>query len=96
MQGIYHIKMVPPAWTVEKRADAGTGRERPAWRQPEYAGWQPPVPLHPGTLEQKLFPDRSGNRSRKVQLTGQVDDDALHGVVVIEDTPDSLTGTKIK
>ena len=56
----------------------------------------PPVSFIRGRWNRNYFQIDLAVGPGTLQLTGQVDGDVLHGVVVIEDTPDSLTGTKIK
>lgn len=96
MQGTYHIKMVLPAWIVENELTMEPGENGMLGGSLNTLDGNPPVPFTWGRWNKNYFRIDLAVGPGTLQLTGQVDGDVLHGVVVIEDTPDSLTGTKIK
>ena len=93
--GTYRITMVLPAWTVENeltlipkaggalggRLDTMNGEAPVGFTHARWNGpcFQIALSVGPGAL----------------QLTGRVEGDRLTGVVVMEDTPDRLSGIRI-
>ena len=96
MNGTYRIKMVLPAWTVENELTLEPGENGELGGSLNTLDGQPPVRFTRGRWNKNYFQIDLSVGPGTLQLTGQVDGDALHGVVVIENTPDSLTGTRIR
>ena len=92
LEGKYHITMVLPMWTVENTLTLHPGPEG-----------QLDGTLDTGT-ETANFTGGRWNKNYfqidlavgpgKLQLTGMVNGDELTGVVVIDRTPDRLSGTR--
>lgn len=96
MNGTYRIRMVLPAWTVENELTLEPGENGELGGSLDTLDGQPPVSFTRGRWNKNYFQIDLSVGPGTLQLTGQVDGDALHGVVVIENTPDSLTGTRIR
>ena len=96
MNGTYRIRMVLPAWTVENELTLEPGENGELGGSLNTLDGQPPVSFTRGRWNKNYFQIDLSVGPGTLQLTGRVDGDALHGVVVIENTPDSLTGTRIR
>ena len=93
LEGRYHITMVLPAWTVENtltlrpqakgvlEGSLDTGNEV--------------VPFTHARWNKNYFQIQLSVGPGHLQLTGTVHENELTGVVVIEDTPDCLSGFRI-
>lgn len=96
MNGTYRIRMVLPAWTVENELTLEPNENGELGGSLDTLDGHPPVHFTRGRWNKNYFQIDLSVGPGTLQLTGQVDGDALHGVVVIENTPDSLIGTRIR
>ena len=95
LRGTWRITMVLPVWTVVNELTL----------TPEAGGvlngslntmdGNAPIPITHGRWNKNHFLIRLSVGPGQLLLTGTMQGDALSGVVVIDDTPDLLTGTKI-
>lgn len=95
MRGTYRITMVLPAWTVENELTLEPLDGGELGGSLNTMDGHPPVSFTRGRWNKNYFQIDLAVGPGKLQLTGQVEEGKLSGVVVIEDTPDSLTGEKI-
>lgn len=95
MRGTYRITMVLPAWTVENKLTLEPLDGGELGGSLNTMDDHPPVSFTRGRWNKNYFQIDLAVGPGKLQLTGQVEEGKLSGVVVIEDTPDSLTGEKI-
>lgn len=95
LQGTYRITMVLPAWTVENELTLEPQPEGVLSGTLNTMDGNPPVPFTHGRWNKEFFQISLAVGPGQLQLTGTIRGDALDGVVVIEDTPDQLSGTRI-
>lgn len=96
LQGSYHIIMVLPAWTVENELTL-IPREGGALEGTlNTLDGNPPVLFTHARWNKNYFQINLSVGPGQLELTGSVEEGKLSGVVVIEDTPDRLSGTRIE
>jgi hypothetical protein len=95
LQGTYHITMVLPAWTVENDLTLIPQPNGVLGGTLDTLDGNPPVSFACGRWNKEFFQIGLAVGPGQLQLTGRVRGDTLDGVVVIEDTPDQLSGTRI-
>ncbi len=95
MKGTYRIAMVLPAWTVENllTLEPKEGGELGGWL--DTLDGNPPVPFAHARWNRQFFQISLAVGPGRLQLTGAVEGEELSGVVVIEDTPDRLSGRRV-
>ena len=96
LKGTYKIKMVLPAWTVENEITLAPEEGGRLLGKLNTMDDNPPISFSKGYWNKEYFKICLQVGPGQLELTGKVTDGKLEGVVVIEDTPDSLTGTKIE
>ena len=96
LKGTFAVTMVLPAWTVENDLilEPSEGGELKG-RLDTKNGDNPMVEFTRGRWNKEYFSIELSVGPGQLLLTGKVTGDALEGVVIIEDTPDSLTGKRI-
>ncbi len=96
MKGIYRIQMVLPAWTVENELTLEPLEGGELAGQLDTLDGKPPVSFTRGRWNHEFFQIDLSVGPGRLQLTGSISGETLSGVVVIEDTPDRLSGVRIK
>lgn len=94
MRGTYCITMVLPAWTVENLLTLEPLEGGELGGCLDTLDGNPPVPFTHARWNRQFFQISLSVGPGQLQLTGQVENGALSGVVVIEDTPDRLSGRR--
>ena len=94
-KGTYRITMVLPAWTVENELTLDPQENGILGGCLNTMDGHPPVAFTHARWNKQYFQIELAVGPGKLRLTGTVEGDALSGVVVIEDTPDRLSGKKI-
>lgn len=98
MRGIYHITMVLPAWTVENELTLLPRENGQLDGQLDTLDPNNPQPIShftSGRWNKEFFRVTLSVGPGTLELVGQVKGETLSGVVVIDNTPDSLTGYRI-
>ena len=96
MKGTYHITMVLPAWTVENDLTLIPQKGGRLDGCLDTLDGNPPALFSHATWNKQFFQIDLSVGPGQLQLTGRIDGNLLNGVVVIENTPDSLSGVKIR
>lgn len=94
LEGSYHITMVLPAWTVENILTLRPNAE--GVLEGSLDTGNKIVPFTHARWNKNYFQIQLSVGPGHLQLTGTVTGNELSGVVVIEDTPDRLSGTRIE
>ena len=95
MKGTFKVTMVLPAWTVENELTLEPKENGVLDGYLNTMDGNPAVSFTRGKWNKEYFQISLSVGPGSLQLTGQVTGDELKGVVIIEDTPDSLTGTLV-
>ena len=95
LKGTYRITMVLPAWTVENKLTLISDENGVLGGQLDTLDGHPPVSFTQAKWNKNYFSIDLSVGPGQLRLTGSVDGDNLTGVVVIEETPDSLSGKRL-
>ena len=93
--GTYRITMVLPAWTVENELTLEPREGGFLGGYLDTMDGHPPVEFTHARWNKQYFQIDLAVGPGRLQLTGTAEGDDLSGVVVIEDTPDKLSGKRI-
>ena len=96
LQGTYRITMVLPAWTVENELSLIPKEGGALEGTLNTLDGNPPVSFSHACWNKNYFQIGLSVGPGQLQLTGSVEGGKMSGVVVIEDTPDRLSGTRIE
>lgn len=96
LSGTYRVTLVLPAWTVENELTLIPREAGSLEGTLNTLDGNPPVPFTSGRWNKNFFQIFLAVGPGQLELTGRIDGSQLHGVVIIENTPDSLSGTKIE
>lgn len=96
LEGSYHITMVLPAWTVENELTLIPKEGGVLEGTLHTLDGNPPVSFSHARWNKNYFQINLSVGPGQLQLSGAVEKDKLSSVVVIEDTPDRLSGTRIE
>lgn len=95
LKGTYQITMVLPAWTVENKLTLIPSPNGMLDGYLDTLDGNPPVAFTHAKWNKKYFSIDLSVGPGQLCLTGSVEGDQLAGVVVIEDTPDRLSGKRL-
>lgn len=96
MKGTYRITMALPAWTVENLLTLEPLEGGMLEGCLDTGDGTPPIPFTHARWNKQYFQIQFSVGPGQLQLTGSVQGNALSGVVVIDNTPDRLSGSRIR
>lgn len=96
MKGTYQITMVLPAWTVENLLTLEPLKGGILEGSLDTGDGTPPISFTHARWNKQYFQIQLSVGPGQLQLTGIVQGETLSGVVVIDDTPDRLSGRRIR
>lgn len=96
LQGTYRITMVLPAWTVDNELTLLPREGGVLEGSLNTLDGNPPISITGGRWNKNFFQIFLAVGPGRLELAGRIDGEQLSGVVIIENTPDSLSGTRIE
>ena len=96
MKGTYQITMVLPAWTVENLLTLEPLKDGVLEGSLDTRDGTPPISFTHARWNKQYFQIELSVGPGQLQLTGTVQGENLSGVVVIDDTPDCLSGRRVR
>ena len=94
IKGTYNIVMVLPMWTVENELILAPREGGKLEGSLNTLDGQPPILFTHARWNKNYFQINLSVGPGQLQLTGTIEGEELSGVVVIEDTPDRLSGKR--